>query len=251
MTDTEKDKQIAPTTETSSVTEMSSVTETLSEADAISAYLAEADPQMIVGQLLKHVKGEFQKGRECEVVPEGTMFAVACDLILSGFILWKDGKPARHALTRIASGKPVPRRSDLGENDKTQWPTDKEGKAQDPWQPVMYAIMMDTDCEFCTFTTGSKSGISSLHRLLRRHATHVVRHPGDYPLVKLKVDSFMHKDRSIGKVRFPDFEPAGYVDRAEFCEALEALGVAVNQPEPKALPKPTTTAEDMRDEIPF
>lgn len=58
----------------------------------------------------------------------------------------------------------------------------------------------------------------------------------------------MHSDRAIGKVFYPDFEPAGYIDRAEFCEALEAVGVDVNQPEQKALPKP---ADEFGDSIPF
>jgi hypothetical protein len=58
----------------------------------------------------------------------------------------------------------------------------------------------------------------------------------------------MHSDRTIGKVFYPEFEPAGYVDKAEFCEALEAIGIDVNRPEQKALPKP---ADEMDDEIPF
>ena len=111
----------------------------------------------------------------------------------------------------------------------------------------MYVPMMDADGELATFTTGSVSGIKSLNRLLRRYATHAARHPNDYPLVKLRVAHFIHGDRAIGKVFYPDFEPAGYVDKAEFCEALEAVGVDLHR-STEALPKP---ADEMKDEIPF
>jgi hypothetical protein len=224
------------------------VTEPSNAVMAINNYIATEDPQAMIGKLLKHSKGEFLKGQDCEVVPEGSLFTVACDMTLRGFILWKDSKPAKHVLTRIASGATLPQREDLGHLGQDQWPLDAQGKPRDPWQPVMYVPMMDSDGELSTFTTGSASGIKSLNRLLKRYATHAARHPDDYPLVKLKVAFFMHSDRAIGKVFYPDFEPAGYVDRSEFCEALEAVGVDVNQPEQKALPKP---AEEFKDEIPF
>jgi hypothetical protein len=224
------------------------VTEPSTAVVAINNYIATEDPQAMIGKLIKHSKGEFLKGQECEVVPEGTLFTVACDMTLRGYILWQDGKPAKHVLTCIASGAPLPQREDLGHDDKALWEVGADGKARDPWQPVMYVPVMGSDGELATFTNGSVSGIKSINRLLKRYATHAARHPDDYPLVKLKVAFFMHSDRAIGKVFYPDFEPAGYVDRSEFCEALEAVGVDVNRPEQKALPKP---ADEMNDSVDF
>jgi hypothetical protein len=237
MTNTQ---EIVPTTEPSAT------------VSAINNYITAEDPQATIGKLIKHAKGEFLKGQDCEVVPEGSLFTVACDMTLRGFILWQDSKPTRHVLIRIASGATLPQREDLGHHDQEKWETDREGEPRDPWQPVMYVPVMDSDGELSTFTTGSKSGIKSLNRLLRRYATHAARHPDDYPLVKLRVAFFMHSDRAIGKVFYPDFEPAGYVDKAEFCEALEAVGVDVNQSEQKTLPKPAEELKDaMDDSIPF
>jgi hypothetical protein len=215
---------------------------------AISSYLAAEDPQATIGKLIKFSKGEFLKGQDLEVVPDSTAFAVACDLTLKGFIRWFDGKPAEHRIVRIASGAPLPRREDLGYLDQGQWPMDPQGKPRDPWQPAMYVPMMSTSGELATFTTGSVSGIKSVNRLLQRYATHAARHPDDYPIVRLKASFFMHSDRAIGKVFYPDFEAAGYVDKAEFCDALEAIGVSINRPDQAALPKP---ADEMDDEIPF
>lgn len=140
---------------------------------AINNYLAAEDPQATIGKLIKFSKGEFLKGMDAEVVPNESMFSVACDLMLAGFIRWADGKPAKHKLVRIASGTPIPHRDDLGHDDQSMWPVDAKGDSRDPWQPVMYMPMMSEEGELVTFTTGSKSGIKSVQRLLRRYATHM------------------------------------------------------------------------------
>ena len=100
---------------------------------AINKYLAEADPQSTIGKLIKFSKGEFLKGQDLELVPEGTMFTVACDMTLRGYIRWADNKPAEHRLVRIASGAPMPRREDLGYHDKSQWEKDAKDTPRDPW----------------------------------------------------------------------------------------------------------------------
>jgi hypothetical protein len=68
---------------------------------AINKYLAEADPQSTIGKLIKFSKGEFLKGQDLEVVPEGAMFTAACDMTLRGYIRWADNKPVEHRLVRI------------------------------------------------------------------------------------------------------------------------------------------------------
>lgn len=204
---------------------------------ALNEYLADADPQNMIGKLLKFSKGEFLLGQDAEVIPEGASYTVACDMVLTGFIRWYDGRPAEHKLVRVATGAPLYRRDELGHNDKSQWETDLKDQPRDPWQATMYVPMMSHNGEVCTYTTNSGSGIKSLHRLLRRYATHAARHPDVYPLVKLKKSFWVHNDKAIGKVFYADFEPAGWVDRKEFAEALEMLGVATAAPQQaKALP---------------
>lgn len=223
--------------------------ETTNGLAALDRYLDAEDPQSIVGKLLKFAKGEYLKGIDSEVVPVDTVLAVACDATLVGLIRWEDGKPAEHRLVRIMSGTEPPCREELGYHDRGEWPKDAKGDPRDPWQPTMYVPMMDTEGELFTFTTGSsKSAAKSLQRLLRRYSTHAKRHPNVYPLVRLKIDFYMHSDRSIGKVFYPTFESAGYVDKLKFCEALEAVGIAVEVPAPAALP---SAQDEMSDEIPF
>jgi hypothetical protein len=231
--------------------EIANLPATTTQIDALAAindFLAEADPQNMIGKLLKFSKGEFLKGQDAEVIPEGTLYTVACDMALSGFIRWHDGKPAEHKLVRIATGAPLYRREELGHDDKDQWPTDAKGEPRDPWQATIYVPIMDHDGELATFTTSSGSGLKSVHRLLRRYVTHVARHPDVYPLIKLKKSFWVHSDKAIGKVFYPDFEPAGWVDRAEFIEALEVVGVIVETVAPKELLAPK---DEVNDAIPF
>ena len=162
---------------------------------ALNEYLADADPQNMIGKLLKFSKGEFLLGQDAEVIPEGALYTVACDMVLTGFIRWHDGRPAEHKLVRVATGAPLYRRDELGHNDKSQWETDLKGRPRDPWQATMYVPVMNHDGEVSTYTTNSGSGINSLHRLLRRYATHAARHPDVYPLVKLKKSHWVHNDQ--------------------------------------------------------
>jgi hypothetical protein len=214
---------------------------------AINQYLDSEDPQTTVGKLLKFAKGEFLLGTDADVVPEGALYTVAADMTLTGWIRWKGGKPVEHKLVRIASGQTPFRREDLGHDDTALWETDSNGEPRDPWQQAIYVPVMNADGEVSTFTTGSKSGLKSVNRLLRRYATHAARHPEVYPLVKLKKDFWVHQDRSIGKIFFPDFEPAGWVPRGELAEALQMLGVDTGAEPQKALPSPKDEFNDSLD----
>ena len=225
-----------------------------SSVAALTAYLDQVAPAPCIGKLVKFSKlGEFLKGQDCDLIPEGTVAVAACDLALRGFIHWHENKPIEQRLVLLASGAPLPERKELGRMDKSEWPKDSNGNpGRDPWQPVLYVpLMLRDEGELCTFTTGSTSGINSTHRLLRLYATHARRHPEAYPVVKLAKSFFIpKKDPSIGKVLFPDFLPAGWVDRTEFVEALEAVGLWIDMPDHQmeALPKPS---DELNDTLPF
>ena len=220
---------------------------------ALTAYLDQVAPAPCIGKLVKFSKlGEFLKGQDLDVIPDGTTAVAAGDLALRGFIHWRDNKPVEQRLVLLSSGARLPERDELGNLDKSEWPKDSNGNPRDPWQPVLYVPMMLMDeGELFTFTTGSTSGINSTHKLLRHYAYHARRHPDDYPVVKLTKSFFIpKKDPSIGKVLFPDFMPAGWVNRTEFVEALEVVGLWIDMPDHQtvSLPKPS---DEMNDELPF
>jgi hypothetical protein len=87
--------------------------------------------------------------------------------------------------------------------------------------------------------------------LVRRFGRHRRHHPDVYPVVSLGVGSYPHKKKEYGRIKYPEFIPAGYESKAKFLAALETAGVLVaGVPEDgAALPPPQL--DDMSDEVPF
>ena len=69
-----------------------------SSVTALTAYLDQVAPAPSIGKLVKFSKiGEFLKGQDLDVIPDGTDAVAACDLAMRGFILWLDNRPAEQS----------------------------------------------------------------------------------------------------------------------------------------------------------
>jgi hypothetical protein len=228
-----------------------SVLANVSDVDPLVAYADAVSPRHIVGKLLRFIKGDYFGGEGGDPVPIGRKFTVAADELLAGWIKWTDGKPAEHIMVRVADGKLPPKRSELGDQDRSAWETDDHGEPRDPWQFTNYLPMMDESGELYTFTTSSAGGRATVSDLVRRFGRHRRHHPDVYPVVSLGVGSYPHKKKEYGRIKYPEFIPAGYESKAKFLAALETAGVLVaGVPEDgAALPPPQL--DDMSDEVPF
>ena len=115
---------------------------------------------------LKFVKGAFKYGVDDEVLSLGTRLVPHMGELKAGYIKWKDGVPADEAMVRIADGKPIPQREDLGDDDRNAWETDPNGTPIDPWQVCNTLPMKnpETAQEF-VFSTGSRGGIGAVGKL--------------------------------------------------------------------------------------
>ena len=76
-----------------------------------------------------------------------------------------------------------------------------------------------------TFTTSSSGGKTAVAQLSRRHANHLRAQPSERPLIKLGVDSYLHPNRSYGRIKVPDFAPAGYIKKAQYDALLVEVGL--------------------------
>ena len=186
-----------------------------------------------------------------EPIPGGTKLTVAADELLAGWIKWADGKPTEHNMVRVADGKPPLKRSDLGDQDRSTWEADDHGEPRDPWQFTNYLPMMDEGGKLYTFATSSAGGLTAVSDLVRRYGQHRRRHPDVYPIVMLGVDSYQHKKKEYGRIKYPKFIPAGYEPKAKFLAALEAAGmlVAALSDEGSVLLSPQP--DELTDEVPF
>jgi hypothetical protein len=53
--------------------------------------------------------------------------------------------------------------------------------------------------------------------------------PNDYPVIELGVGSYQHRDKSLGRIKFPIFKPVGWTAKAPLLKLLE--GAAAPEPE--------------------
>ena len=224
---------------------------TVTDIDPLVAYADAISPRYIVGKLLRFSKGDFFAGEESKPIPGGTKLTVAADELLAGWIKWADGKPTEHNMVRVADGKPPLKRSDLGDQDRSTWEADDHGEPRDPWQFTNYLPMMDEGGELYTFATSLVGGLTAVSDLVRRYGQHRRRHPDVYPIVMLGVNSYQHKKKEYGRIKYPKFIPADYEPKVKFLAALEAAGmlVAALSDEGSGLLSPQP--DELTDEVPF
>jgi hypothetical protein len=187
-------------------------------------YADRTDTQMWLGALLKFNKGEYLVGRDGEVCPEKELVAIMQGQLI-GWIRWEDSYPVEHVMGLLLEGYVPPARNTLGHDDKTQWEQQDSGKPRDPWQEGVYLPMISLNGEVVyTFTTttdgGRRRGITPL---CREYGLHMREHPDELPVVGLEQDSYMHPDRSIGRVKFPLFPVKKWVKAAPYLAAVTTL----------------------------
>ena len=151
---------------------------------------------------LKFVKGQYKYGVDDEVLPLGTKLVPHMAELKVGFIKWKDGTPEDEAMVRIAEGKPIPQREDLGDDDRDAWETDPNGTPVDPWQEINTLRVKDpeTGQEF-VFTTGSRGGIGAIGKLSTKYGRQRHKQVGKLPVIEIGSDSYRHKQ--YGDVSYP------------------------------------------------
>ncbi len=154
---------------------------------------------------LKFVKGQFKYGVDDEVLPLGTRLVSHMAELKAGYIKWKDGVPETETMVRIADGKPIPQREDLGDDDRNDWETDPNGTPQDPWQICNTLPMKDpeTGQEFI-FTTGSRGGIGAIGKLASGYGRARYKQADKLPVIEIGADSYRHK--TYGDVSYPTFK---------------------------------------------
>ena len=215
-------------------------------SDPFAAYADAIAPQYIIGEMLRFSKGDCIVGQD-NTIPAGTTFTVNLDELMAGWIKWLDNKPVEHIMVRVAGGIPPKKRGELGDDDKTLWELDNQGKPRDPWQFTNYLPLMNEKSDLFTFTTSSRGGLGAIADLSRRYALHRKRHPNVFPVIALNVDSYQHKIRELGRIKFPVFEPAGYAPKNDFLAALAGAGLIATESETAE----ADPADELNDEVPF
>jgi hypothetical protein len=187
-------------------------------------YADRADGQAQFGPLLKFTKGDYLIGRDGEECPEKEVVAIVPGLTV-GWIRWEDNFSVEHRMGLLMEGFVPPALETLNHRDKAQWELDNSGKPRDPWQESAYLPVISVNAEnIYTFATSSDGGRRrAIAPLCREYGAHIRQHPDELPVIGLEQDSYMHPDRSIGRVKYPLFPIKRWVKADAYLAAVSTL----------------------------
>ena len=193
-----------------------------------------ANRSNIVGKLLKFTKlGDWVYGEDGSPMPEGHRLIAHMGDLAVGWIKWEDGKPVETIMGLVRDrGTPrfqVPTRSELGDNDKADWPVDGSGLARDPWQSSNWLILLDTAGQLYTFAPTSKGGKQALARLSKDYGIAMRHRPGEFPVVTLSGDEYEHPNKQYGMIQIPVMTIVGWAKRKIIDDALD-VGSQISEP---------------------
>jgi hypothetical protein len=187
------------------------------------------------GVLFKFAKDQrFRRVDDGEEIPLGTQFTVVYDQIQVGWIKFNGkGEPPERKMGALFQGFLPPPREELGDDDQSLWEVGLSGKAADPWQQQILLPLQAEDGELFIFGTTSITGRRAVGRVIDECRKMLRREPNDYPVIKLALSSFQHREERIGRVTVPAFVRVGKTPKT---------GMAAID---------TSIAADMNDEVPF
>jgi hypothetical protein len=146
----------------------------------------------------------------------------------------RQGQPAGAQARPIVAGFNPPKREELGDLDQAEWETGLSGKPTDPWQfQLLLPLQHVQTNELFVFQTTSITGRRAVDRLIQGCERMMRIEPNEYPVIKLRISGFQHRDDRVGWVKVPAFERIGKAPKTDVTMAV------------------TTVAKDLDDEIPF
>jgi hypothetical protein len=114
----------------------------------------------------------------------------------------------------LFSGFVPPRRSEMGDTDESQWETGVNGERVDPWQlQVILPLLNSATGEPFIFGTTSMTGRTAVGKLILACKALRRKDPSVYPIVRLDIGGFKHRDDRVGWVATPVFPVVGQVPK--------------------------------------
>jgi len=178
----------------------------LDSRTTIQKYVDEIAPASIVGRMVKFSKeGKFVVSDDESVISDEVDFIALVDQTLIGWIKFNgEGAPPDRVMGLLYDGFVMPPRTSLPDLDPAKWEIGLDGRPQDPWQHHVYLVLQRADTgELFTFVTSSVTGRRAIGTLLRHYDRMLRTHPDQYPVVRLKIGGYQHKDDRVGWVKVP------------------------------------------------
>jgi hypothetical protein len=159
------------------------------------------------------------------VIPLGTQVAVIYDQIQVGWMKFNGrGQPPERKMGALFAGFVPASRSDLGDEDQALWEIGLSGKTQDPWQQHICLPMQVVESgDLLIFDTSSQTGRNEANQVISLCNRMRRQNPEHFPVVKLELGGFDHKDTRIGRVHTPKFTHVGSAARTDVSAGLVSL----------------------------
>ena len=124
-------------------------------------------------------------------------------------------------------------RESLGDTDESLWDRDLNGRPQDPWvQQILLPMQNVATEELMIFVAASLTTRCEADALIGQCERMRRTEPDDYPVIKLAVSGFNHKNPRVGWIPTPSLPRVGKAPMANASAALTSL------------------ADDLNDELP-
>src|SRR5262249_33825896 len=122
-----------------------------------------------------------------------------------------------------------PNRESLGDTDENEWEMGLSGKPADPWQFQLLLPLQSVESgELFVFNTSSITGRRAVDNLIAACGRIQETEPNDYPIIKLRIGGFQHRDERIGWIKTPAFDRVGKTPKADTTVADTSLGGELN-----------------------
>jgi type II secretory pathway pseudopilin PulG len=159
--------------------------------------------------LLKFKKDKYVIGKDT-TVPLGTRFIAYCADWRRGWVKFFGEEKVDEKVYRVAENRTVLERDELGDLDQSDWETDEDGKAQDPWCFQHYVPLENAKTGerflFVTSSTGGQIGVEVLCHQWSKNNTKGLRK--GLPTIELALGEF--HTRKFGAVKRPHFAIIGW-----------------------------------------
>jgi hypothetical protein len=193
-----------------------------------------------LGEMLKFNKGDYLVGKDGASLALGTNLVAVMPTLEIYWQKWWGAKPV--AERPIRGGRPY--RDELGDTDPELWETDPvTAQRREPWQKTAELVLVDPSNDAVyTFTTSSTGGRDALGMLARAFDKARAQHPDSLPVIELGSGSYLHSNRSIGRVKVPELKVVDYVDSFRFIQLIAAeRGELVEDRRPPSAEAPSTS----------
>jgi hypothetical protein len=197
----------------------------------VQKYVDDVAPASIAGRVIRFNKeGHFITPDDDATIGDDIDFVALVDETLIGWIRFNgEGEPPDRVMGLLFDGFVMPSRSSLGDGDETVWSIGLNGRPEDPWQHQVNLVLQRADTkELFTYSTNSITGRRAIGLLLRYYDRLRRSDPNSYPLVRLKVGGFQHRDDRVGWVKTPVIAVVGCTPKDGAAKPNSSIGADMN-----------------------